>query len=320
LKKPKEYAGMNDPQTQPRFTGISTFFRTPIGHMPLVDIALIGVPFDGGVTNRSGARLGPRAVRDQSSMLRTINGVTGVKPFEDIRVRDIGDCWIEYPYNLESSHKEIQEFYDEIHKHNIVPLSVGGDHSISLPILRAMAKNGPIGMVHIDAHCDTGDDYMGSRFHHGAPFRRAVEEGLLDPKKVVQIGIRGSLNDPNMWDFSLQSGMRVITMDDFYVLGPDNVAWEIKNILESTPVYLSFDIDSIDPSEAPGTGTPEAGGIQVREALRLLRNLNSMNFIGADLVEVAPAYDNGTITSFNAASILFEILCLLATSWNKKNG
>ena len=167
-------------------------------------------------------------------------------------------------------------------------------------------------MIHVDAHCDTGDDYMGSRFHHGAPFRRATEEGLLDPKRVIQIGIRGTTNDPDMWGYSQRSGMRVLGMDEFADKGWHFAAEEARRVVGSGPVYLTFDIDSLDPSQAPGTGTPEAGGLSVLEALRMLRALRGLNFVGGDLVEVSPPFDVGTITAFNGASILFEILCLLS--------
>jgi guanidinopropionase len=316
IKQPKTYADFNDPQAHPRYTGIPTFFRTPIAtDLTEADIGLIGVPYDGGVTNRSGTRHGPRAVRDQTSLLRRINGATGITPFTTARVRDLGDCWIEHPYELQNAHQEIAAFYRQVVEAGVTPVSVGGDHSISLPILRAVAAKRPVGMIHIDAHCDTGDDYMGSRFHHGAPFRRAVDEGLLDPRRVIQIGIRGSTNDPDMWGFSQRSGMRVLGMDEFDDKGWRYAADEARRIAGSGPVYLSFDIDSLDPSEAPGTGTPEAGGITALQALRLLRSLRGLDFIGGDLVEVAPPFDTGVITAFNGASILFEILCLITEAW-----
>jgi guanidinopropionase len=202
----------------------------------------------------------------------------------------------------------------------VVPLSVGGDHSISLPILRAVGAGRPVGMVHIDAHCDTGDDYMGSRFHHGAPFRRAVEEGVLDPARVIQIGIRGTTNDPDMWGFSTRSGMRVLPMDEFADRGWRFAAEEARRVVGGGPAYLSFDIDSLDPSQAPGTGTPEAGGITALEALRLLRALRGIDFVGGDLVEVSPPFDVGGLTAFNGASLLFEILCLLVEAWQARGG
>jgi guanidinopropionase len=313
IKQPTRYQDFNDRQAHPRYTGIPTFFRCePSQDLSDVDIGIIGVPFDGGVTNRTGTRHGPRAVRDQSSLLRRINGATGVKPFELVRVRDLGDAWIEFPYALEQAHAEIGAFYRTIVGAGVVPLSVGGDHSISLPILRAVAADRPVGMVHIDAHCDTGDDYMGSRFHHGSPFSRAVEEGLLDPKRVIQIGIRGTTNDPDMWGFSQRAGMRVLPMDEFHDKGWRFAAEEARRVIGEGPVYLSYDIDSLDPAQAPGTGTPEAGGITAIEALRLLRALRGLDFVGGDLVEVSPPFDVGGITAFNGASILFEILCLLA--------
>lgn len=319
IKLPQTYEDFQDPQAQPRYTGIATFFRSPATQaLTEADIGIIGVPFDGGVTNRSGTRHGPRAVRDQSTMLRRINGVTRVAPFATARVRDLGDCWIEHPYEIQGALKEIETFYRSVCRAGVTPLSVGGDHSISLPILRAVAANGPVGMIHIDAHCDTGDDYMGSRFHHGAPFRRAVEEGLLDPKRVIQIGIRGTTNDPDMWGFSERSGMRVMPMEEFDDKGWRHAAQEARRVAGGGPTYLTFDIDSLDPSQAPGTGTPEAGGLTVLQALRLLRELRGIDFVGGDLVEVAPPFDVGTLTAFNGASLLFEILCLLTEAWGAR--
>ncbi len=313
IKQTKIYHDMTDPQAQPRYAGISTFFRAPYTQdLSAVDIGIIGVPFDGGVTNRSGARHGPRAVRDQSSMLRRMNGATGVRPFEATRVRDLGDAWIEQPFELAQALDEIAAFYTTVVEAGVVPLSVGGDHAITYPIMRALGARGALGMIHIDAHADTGDDYMGSRLHHGAPFRRAAEAGLLDPARVVQIGLRGTTNDPALWSFSQDSGMRVIGMDELDDKGWRYAVDEARRVVGDGPTYLSFDIDSLDPSEAPGTGTPEAGGIRVIAALRLLRGLRGIDFVGADLVEVAPSFDPGTLTAFNGASVLFELLCLLA--------
>lgn len=319
IKSPTSYPEQADPQARPRYTGIPTFFRVPASEtLDNVDIGVIGVPYDGGVTNRSGARHGPRAVRDQSSLMRRLNAATGVAPFASARVRDLGDCWIEHPFALDSAHDEIGSFYRGIVGAGVIPLTVGGDHSITLPILRAVGAARPVGMVHIDAHCDTGDDYLGSRFHHGAPFRRAVEEGVLDPTRVIQIGIRGTTNDPDMWGFSRDSGMRVLPMDEFHDKGWRYAAEEALRVAGSGPTYLSYDIDSLDPSQAPGTGTPEAGGITALEAIRLLRALRGLDFVGGDLVEVAPPFDVGGLTAFNGATILFEILCLLTESWQRR--
>ncbi len=314
IKPIKRYAEMADPQVQPRYTGIPTFFRAPYEQdLTQVDIGVIGVPFDGGVTNRAGTRHGPREVRNQSSLMRKINMATQVQPFAHLRVRDLGDAWIEEPYVLETALTEIETFYRRVTATGVTPLSVGGDHSITLPILRAVAAHGPVGMVHIDAHCDTGDDYMGSRFHHGAPFRRAVEEGLLDPKRVIQIGIRGHANVAGgLWTFSLESGMRVLPMDELQDRGWRWAVEEARRVAGDGPTYLSFDIDSLDPVYAPGTGTPEAGGIAMIEALRLVRGLTGLHFVGGDLVEVSPPFDVGGLTAFHGASMLFEILCVLA--------
>jgi guanidinopropionase len=313
IKPPTRYHDLQDPQARPRYTGVASFFRTPhTEDLTEADIGLIGVPLDAGVTNRSGTRHGPRAVRDQSTLLRRYNSATGARPFETARVRDLGDCWIEFPYELESAHAEIAAFYRTVVAAGIVPLSIGGDHSITLPILRAVAASGPVGVIQIDAHCDTGDDYMGSRFHHGAPFSRAVEERLLDPARVIQIGIRGTTNDPDLWGFSKRSGMRVLPMEELQDKGWRYAVEEARRVAGTGPTYLSFDIDSLDPSQAPGTGTPEAGGLTMLEALRMLRGLRGLDFIGGDLVEVSPPFDVGTLTPFNGASILFEMLCLIA--------
>jgi len=320
LKPTRKYHDLSDPQARPRYTGVPTFFRAPYTESLVeTDIGVIGLPFDGGVTNRSGARHGPRAVREQSTLLRRYSSATGAKPFEWARVRDLGDCWIEQPYELQGALEEITAFYRKVVAGGVIPLSVGGDHSVTFPILRAVGENRPVGMVHIDAHCDTGDDYMGSRFHHGAPFRRAVEEGVLDPRRVIQIGIRGTVNDPDQWGFSLSSGMRVLPMDEFHDQGWRFAAAEARRVIGGGPAYLSFDIDSLDPSQAPGTGTPEAGGITALEALRLLRELRGLDFVGGDLVEVAPPFDVGGITALNGASVLFEILCLLAEARQQRD-
>jgi guanidinopropionase len=313
IKRPERYPELADPQLRPRFSGIPTFFRQRhTEDLAGVDIGVIGVPFDGGVTNRTGARHGPRALRDQSSLIRKVNQATGVAPFDLVRVADLGDAWIEQPFELEGALAEITRFLATVHAAGVVPLSAGGDHSISLPILRAIATGGPLGMVHIDAHCDTGDDYLGSRFHHGAPFRRAVEEGLLDPKRVIQIGIRGSLNSADMWQFSRDTGMRVVPIEELDDKGWAWAAAEAHRVVGAGPAYLSFDIDSLDPAFAPGTGTPEPGGISVREAQRLLRALEGLDFVGADLVEVSPPFDHAGMTAMSGVAIMFEMLCLLA--------
>ncbi len=316
IKETERYHDLADPQLQPRYTGIATFFRTPAEQdLSQVDIGVIGVPFDGGVTNRSGARHGPRALREQSTLCRKANTATGVQPFETSRVRDLGDCWIEQPFALEPALGEIEAFYRKVVSAGVVPLSAGGDHSIALPILRAVGAARPVGLVQIDAHADTGDAYMGSRFHHGTPFRRAVEEGVLDPARTVQIGIRGHSNTTSgLWGFSHDSGMRVIPMDEVQDRGWRWALEEARRVIGDGPTYLSFDVDGLDPVYAPGTGTPEPGGLSMIEAQRIVRGLSGLDFVGADVVEVAPPFDVGGLTAFHGAAMLFELLCLLAAA------
>ncbi|MEE8391819.1 MAG: agmatinase [Anaerolineae bacterium] len=297
----------------PRYMEIPTFMRTPLITDPAAfDIAMVGVPYDGAVTNRPGARHGPREIRNSSSMMRSIHHATRINPYELCRIGDAGDVPFTRVYKVEETHAEITQFFARLCRAGVVPLAVGGDHSITLPIFRALDVNGPIAMIHIDAHTDTWDEFMGCKFMHGTPFRRAVEENLLDPKRTVQIGIRGAQNATEGWDYSLNSGMRVIFMDEFARLGVDAVVAEARRIVGDGQTYVSFDIDSLDPAYAPGTGTPEVGGLTTLEAQLLLRGLRGLNLIGADVVEVAPPYDPSGNTALVGATIMYEILCLLA--------
>jgi guanidinopropionase len=311
-----------DPMTLPRYVGLPTFMRAPYApdDWAAVDIGLLGVPYDGGVTNRPGARHGPREVRNQSSLMRRINQATGVCPYELARVADIGDAVVERPFALTEAHEQIQAFYERVAAAGVVPLAVGGDHSVSLPILRVLGRGRPVGMVHIDAHCDTGDDYLGSRFHHGAPFRRAVEEGVLDPARTIQIGIRGGINERDVWGFSHSSGMRVIHMHEIPALGLDAVVAEARRVVGDGPTYVSFDIDSVDPAFAPGTGTPEIGGLTSFEAQRLVRGLAGIDVVGGDMVEVSPPFDVAGTTALVGATILFEMLCVTAQAVARRRG
>jgi guanidinopropionase len=312
---------VTDAMTKPRYTGIPTFMRVPYAEdWSAVDVGLIGVPYDGGVTNRPGARHGPREVRNSSSLMRRINQSSGICPYDLLRIADLGDAVVERPFHLEQAHDQIVGFFDKVQASGVIPLSVGGDHSITLPIFRAIAKDRPVGMVHFDAHCDTGDDYLGSRFHHGAPFRRAVEEGLLDPKRTIQIGIRGGVNDRDIWKFSHDSGMRVIYMDEYVELGPKGVIAEARKIVGDGPTYVSFDVDGLDPVYAPGTGTPECGGFSSLDALLMIRGLRGLNLIGGDVVEVAPPFDPSGNTALMGATVMFEILCILADSVSARKG
>jgi len=301
----------------PRFAGIPTFMRLP--HVPLddpriasVDVGLIGAPWDSGTTNRPGARHGPRQLRDLSTMIRAEHGVSGVRPFERMNCADLGDI-PPNPVDIADGLERMQAFIARMKGHGIRPLTAGGDHLCSLPILRALAADAPLGMVHFDSHTDLFRDYFGGqRYTHGTPFRRAVEEGLLDPHRVVQIGIRGTTYDREDRDFAQANGIRVIPIEEFFALGVEQVMQEARAIVGTQPTYVSYDIDFVDPTFAPGTGTPEVGGPNSFQALQVVRGLTGVNIVGADVVEVSPPFDASGGTAWLAASILFEILCAMA--------
>ncbi len=302
-----------DPMLAPRYTDIATFMRAPLMRDPVgVDVGLVGVPFDGGVTNRPGARHGPREIRNSSSLMRAIHHVSRINPYALCRIADLGDVPFTHAFELAASLDDIEAFYRDVHAAGAAPLSAGGDHSITLPIFRAIAAGQPIGMVHIDAHTDTWDEFLGSKFTHGAPFRRAVEEGLLDPKRTVQIGIRGAQNTEEGWSFSLETGMRVVFMEEFTEMGVAAVIAEARREVGDGPTYISFDVDGLDPVYAPGTGTPEVGGLTTIEAQTLLRGLRGLDLVGGDVVEVAPPFDPSGNTALVGATMMYEILCVLA--------
>jgi guanidinopropionase len=304
------------PRQSVRYSELATFMRTPLAEdLSQVDIALVGVPFDTGVTNRTGARHGPREIRNQSSLCRDIHHVTRVNPYALARVADVGDVRLSTTYELERCIADIHAFYAALHAAGCVPLSAGGDHSITYPILKALAAERPVGLVHVDAHTDTWDEFMGSKFHHGAPFRLANEEGLLDARRTVQIGIRGAQNTEATWRYPLEAGFRVIFMEEFTDLGVAAVIEEVRRIIGDGPVYVSFDVDGLDPVFAPGTGTPEIGGLTTIEAQRLLRGLRGLDIIGGDVVEVAPPFDPSGNTALVAASMMYEILCPMAEAF-----
>ena len=305
----KDYVG----NLEPRYAGIPTFMRTPLVEtLEDVDIGLIGVPYDGGVTNRAGARHGPREVRNQSSLMRTIHHINRESPFDIANIADLGDVSFTEPFDHQVVNDDITEFFRLVKESGVIPLSAGGDHSITYPIFKGIVTDGPIGMVHVDAHTDTWGEIWGSKFHHGSPFRLAVEDGLLDPKRTIQIGIRGAQNFMDGIDFSLDSGMRVIFMEEFFERGVKEVIKESLEIVGDGPTYISFDVDGLDPVFAPGTGTPEVGGITTVEAQTLLRGLKGLDLIGADVVEVAPPFDQTGNTALVGATMMYEILCLLA--------
>ena len=298
----------------PRFAGPATFMRLPaIDDPTLVDIALVGVPWDGGTTNRAGARHGPREIRSQSSLMRRVHHVSRIAPYELCRVADLGDAPVN-PIDLHDSLERIESFFRHLDDAGAAPLSAGGDHLVTLPIMRAVARGrGPLGMVHFDAHSDTNDEYFnGQKYTHGTPFRRAVEEGLLDPKRVVQIGIRGSVYDSHDLDFARDAGMRVIHIEEYFELGVEAVIAEARRVVGDGPTYVSFDVDGLDPVYAPGTGTPEIGGFSTFDAQRMLRGLQGLDLIGGDVVEVAPPFDPSGGTALVGATLMFELLCVLA--------
>jgi agmatinase len=304
------------------YAGIPTFLAAPMRQIDWnepdfgdLDAALVGVPMDLGVTNRNGARFGPRAVRT-IERIGPYNHVLECAPVLDMRVADIGDVPFRSRFSLDLSHEDIERHMRSIVDAGVAPLSVGGDHSITLPILKAVGRadgrHGPVGMVHIDAHCDTAGPFDLSKFHHGGPFRRAVLDGVLDPRRVIQIGIRGS--SEYLWEFSTDSGMTVIHAEEIDGMGLEAVIARAREVAGDAPTYLSFDIDSLDPAFAPGTGTPEVGGLTTREAQTILRGLKGLNFVAGDVVEVAPQYDATTNTAHAGAQMLFEIASLMVFS------
>lgn len=303
---------------QAPYTGIPTLLDAPIMEVDAdnpdfadLQVALFGVPMDLGVTNRTGARFGPRAVRTMER-IGPYHEVLDCAPIHEMRVADIGDVPFRSRFSLEKSLADIEAHTQRIVDAGVIPIAVGGDHSITHPILRAIGQNTPVGMIHIDAHCDTGGSYEGEKFHHGGPFRNAVLDGVLDPTRCIQIGIRGTAE--YVWEFSYASGMTVIHAKDISDMGISTIIDKARQIVGDTPTYLTFDVDGLDPVFAPGTGTPEVGGLSTREALALLRGLKGLNFVGGDVVEVAPEYDATTNTAQIGAQLLFEILSLMQFS------
>lgn len=303
----------------PRYAGVPTFMRLP--HVGLddprlteVQVGLIGAPWDSGTTNRPGPRHGPRQLRDASTMMRAQNGVTGVRPFEALRCADLGDV-PPNPADLMDTMARMEAFYARVRAAGIRPLTAGGDHLCSLPILRALAKDRVLGMIHFDSHTDLFHSYFGGTLYtHGTPFRRAVEEGLLDPHRVCMIGIRGTTYDSEDRDFARAVGIRVIPIEEFHARGVADVMAEARAIAGAGETYISYDIDFVDPAYAPGTGTPEVGGPTSWQALQVVQGLAGVSIVGADLVEVSPPFDPSGATAYLGATILFELLCIMAGS------
>ncbi|MFN0262500.1 agmatinase [Tepidamorphus sp. 3E244] len=307
----------------PRFAGVPTFMRLP--HVPLederigeVDIGIIGAPWDGGTTNRPGPRHGPRQLRDYSTMIRAQNGASWVRPFELVNCADLGDVGPN-PADVMDSLERFTRYYTKVQQAGIVPLTAGGDHLCSLPILRGLAANGSLGMIHFDSHTDLFHSYFdGCMYTHGTPFRRAVEEELIDPERVVQIGIRGTAYDSEDRDFAESVGIRIIAIEEFFARGIEDVMAEAREIVGEGKTYVSYDIDFVDPAFAPGTGTPEVGGPNSFQALQVVRELDGVNIVGADLVEVSPPFDQAGGTAWLGVSIMFELLCVMANNIAKR--
>ncbi|MDB9905147.1 agmatinase [Oceanospirillaceae bacterium] len=308
MKKLNQPIGGND---MPRFGGIATMMRLP--HVPNakdLDVAFVGVPFDIGTSNRSGARFGPRQIRSESCLIRPYNMATRAAPFDSLQVADIGDVAIN-TFNIDKSMAIIESAYDDILAQNCKPLTMGGDHTIALPILRSIAKKyGPVGIVHVDAHADINDTMFGERIAHGTPFRRAIEEKLVDPKRMVQIGLRATGYAADDFDWPREQGVRVVPAEDCWYKSLKPLMSEVREQLGVGPVYITFDIDGLDPAYAAGTGTPEIGGLTIHQGLEIIRGCRGLEVVGGDLVEVAPAYDTTGNTALTAANLLFEMLCV----------
>jgi guanidinopropionase len=307
----------------PRFGGIATWGRLP--HVSLedatgIDIGIVGIPWDGGTTNRPGPRHGPRQIRDQSSMVRRMHQVTRVVPYDLANVADLGDCPVN-PANVDDALKRVEAYFKKLVGKGIRPLSAGGDHLSSLPVLRALGEKKPVGMIHFDAHTDLYDSYFGGfKYTHGTPFRRAIEEGVLDPKRTIQIGLRGSMYDNDDFEWGEKMGVRLVRIEEAVEKGPKTIMAEARKIVGDGETYVTFDIDMLDPVYAPGTGTPEIGGFTTREAQAMLRELRGLNIVGADVVEVSPPFDPSGMTAYAGAVMMFEILCHMAEAVAKRRG
>jgi agmatinase len=309
-----EITGQVDATRVPRFAGLPTFARLPtIAQVGRYDVAIVGVPFDSGVTYRPGARFGPSAIRTGSRLLRPFHPDMAVRPFDEQQVVDAGDIAVS-PFHITEALDTVTSGIADHLETGARVLVLGGDHTVALPVLRAMAaRHGPIGLIHFDAHLDTWDTYFGEPYTHGTPFRRAREEGLLGPA-AFHVGIRNSVYGPADYEEDAALGFRIIGSESVGSLGVVEVAARIEAVLRDQPVYLSVDIDVLDPSHAPGTGTPEAGGLTSRELIGILRRLRGLRLVGGDIVEVAPAYDHAEITAIAAANVAYEILALFAGS------
>ena len=299
----------------PRFGGPTTMMRLPAVETSVgLDACFVGVPMDIGASNRAGSRLGPRQIRAESVMLRHYNMATGAAPFEAMQVADIGDVPIN-TFDLKKSVEIIRTFYDNILRSDVIPLTLGGDHTLTYPILQAMAKKyGPVALIHVDAHADVNDEMFGEKIAHGTPFRRAYEAGCLQNDKVFQIGLRGTGYSPEDFNWGRSKGWTVIQAEECWHKSLSPLMEQVRTVVGNAPVYLSYDIDSLDPAFAPGTGTQEIGGLTIWQALEIIRGCAGLNLVGCDLVEVSPPYDTTGTTAFVGSNLLYEMLCVLPKS------
>jgi guanidinopropionase len=313
MSRNEDFQPLN-PAEVPRFADIATFMRTrrhPVD--PAVDVGLVGVPFDLGLNYRAGARDGPAGVRAASRIIRRMHPVSGIKPFEICNVADLGDAPVN-PMNKDRSIEMIEGFFAELVGAGIVPIAIGGDHTIPLPILRALAKDRPVGVLHFDAHADTLDELCGSKINHATFMRRGHEEGLVDAKRVIQVGLRGSRFDEHDIQYGYDVGYSIITMDEYEAMGRAAAIERIDQVLGEGPVYISLDIDGLDPAFLPGTGVPEIGGLTPRDTQVILRSLQGRELVGADISEISPCFDPTGITCITVANLMFEMLCVIAES------
>ena len=296
----------------PRFAGPGTMMRLPAAAEAAgLDACFIGIPLDVGTSNRPGTRFGPKQIRAESVMLRPYNMWTRAAPFDSLRIADIGDVPIN-TFDLKDAVRRIEMFYDSVLTHPVIPVTLGGDHTLTLPVLRSIAKkHGPVGLVHIDAHADINDHMFGEAIAHGTPFRRAFEEGLIDADHTFQIGLRGTGYTAEDFDWARDKGFTVVQAEELWHKSATPLIEDIRGKMGTRPVYLTFDIDSLDPAYAPGTGTPEIGGLTSVQAIELIRGCQGMNLVGCDLVEVSPPYDLQGNTALLAANLIFEMLCVL---------
>ncbi|MEM7069655.1 MAG: agmatinase [Pseudomonadota bacterium] len=296
----------------PRFGGPNTFMRIPTAESAEgLDVAFIGIPMDIGASLRSGTRFGPKQIRAESTLIRPYNMWTQAAPYDGLQVADIGDVPIN-TFDLKDSVRRITEYYDEILKHDVIPMTMGGDHTLTLPVLRSIhKKHGPVALIHVDAHADINEHMFGEEIAHGTPFRRAYEEGLIDPELTFQIGLRGTGYEADDFDTARKWGFTVVHAEELWYKSAAPLIEKIRRQIGDRPVYLTYDIDSLDPAYAPGTGTVEIGGLTTTQAMEIIRGCKGLNLVGCDLVEVSPPYDPAGNTAVIAANLLYEMLCVL---------